>query len=109
MRKRLAVIMLAVLAACGGDSGTQPSPTGTLIFRLDAQTCTGTGTLNFFLDGTNIGTATISAGQSQSFANQPAGQHIAGASEARIGGYVWPSATVMIPVNGTYTQVLSCA
>jgi hypothetical protein len=108
MRTLLAIASLLALAACGGDKSTAPAQTGTLIFRLDSQTCTGTGTLNFFLDGATIGSATISAGQSQSFSGQPAGQHVAGASETKTGGYVWPSQNVNIPANGSWTSVLTC-
>lgn len=105
--RRLA-LLLALAVACGGDSGTNPQRIGTLIFRLDAQTCTGSGQLNFFLDGATIGTATLSAGQDKAFPNQPAGQHIAGASETRTGGYVWPSQTVTIPEGSSFTTVLTC-
>jgi hypothetical protein len=102
----LASLLLA--GACSGDKSTGPAQTGTVIFRLDSQTCTGTGTIAFFLDGNSIGTVTLSAGQSTSFANQPAGPHIVGASETRTGGYVWPQQSVTIPPNGSFTQVLQC-
>lgn len=106
-RDAMLLLLCALTLACGGGS-TAPAPTGTLIFRLDAQTCTGTGTLTFFLDGTTIGTATLSAGQSQSFPGQPTGQHVAGASETRAGGFTWAPQVVTIPPNASLTHVLVC-
>jgi hypothetical protein len=86
-----------------------PPATGTLIFRLDSQSCTGGGTINFFLDGKPIGTGTlVVGGADQVFANQPMGAHIAGASEVRANGYTWPSQNVTIPAGSSFTAVLKC-
>lgn len=113
MRKLLTGIAVVLLGACGGsDGGTTAPPVaqvGTVIFRLDTQTCVGTGNINFFLDGKLIGTGTLTVGGAdQAFGGQPAGSHIVGASETKAGGYTWPSQTATIPANSSYTAVLKC-
>lgn len=100
---------LALIAACGGSGDSPAGPQqGDLFFRVDAQSCTGSGVLEFFFDGTNIGSQRLGAGETSRAFRVAAGQHTVGAREATAGGFNWPNQTVNIPVNGSYTHILLC-
>lgn len=116
MKRLIAVLSLvAVIAACGGDSTgpsapppPPPPPTGALYFRVDALTCSGSGTIEFFIDGTSRFTQTLSAGQTSQGTTVVAGPHTAGARETIQAGYTWPTQQVSVPANGSYTAILTC-
>lgn len=105
MRKLTAVVLLVALAACGGGGGTEPIANGTLFFKIDALTCTGTDAVTFFIDGSAVGTETLSAGQTSRGYTTSAASHVAG---ARTPTYLWPNTTITVPANGSITDVLPC-
>src|SRR5690242_15777695 len=88
MTRWLPALMLCL--AVGGtactkdDNPTDPGPqTGTLVFKLDAASCTGQGTLELFVDGTSQGQWVFNAGDYKAF-TVSAGTHSVAANE--IGG-----------------------
>jgi hypothetical protein len=101
------VALAVVIAGCGGDDSTGPSQTGDLIFKTDANTCTGTGNVELFVDGTSQGTYTFSPGGTKGF-NVSAGSHTAGAREIGGTAYQFPTLNVTVPASGSYTAVLVC-
>lgn len=106
-RRRFIVVALAVaLAACGKDSPTQPQK-GTLSFRTDPASC-GAGTVELFIDGVSQGAFVFNPPGSFRDFEVTAGSHTAGAKEVGGTGLIFPSATVTVPANGKYTQVLIC-
>lgn len=107
MRRLLFVLATVMLIACGGDSATAPQ-NGTVYFKVDALTCTGSGQIALVIDGSIVGTETLAAGQQSQGYVTPAGQHILGARETASGGFVWPNQTATVPANSTYTAVLTC-
>jgi hypothetical protein len=110
MRKLMALLGMAVLMACGSDS-TAPPPaiqTGTVFFKIDALTCTGSGPVAFYLDGSLVGTETLAAGGTSKGYTSPAGSHVAGAKIPNT-TYTWPNTTINVPANGSYTAILPCA
>lgn len=102
------LLMLFVLVACGGGGDKVTAPqNGVLVFKLDPVTCTGSGTVEPFIDGTSQGQFPMTPGSQQSFTVQ-AGSHTAGAREIPTGGYVWPTQNVTVPANGSWTTLLGC-
>jgi hypothetical protein len=100
--------MLAVMAACGGDTTTAPpAANSTLFFKIDALTCSGTSVVSFAVDGSIVGSETISAGGTSKGYTITAGSHVVGARVSN-GNYVWPNTNINAPANGTFTQVLPC-
>ena len=102
------VIWLAVAAAMACSKDTTAPAVGTLYFKVDALTCSGTGTIEFFIDGTSRFTQTMSAGQTSQGTSVTAGSHTAGARETTVGGYVWPTQNVTVPANASYAAILTC-
>jgi hypothetical protein len=107
MRKLLAVAMVAVMAACGGETTAPTAANGTLFFKIDALTCSGTSVVSFAVDGSVVGSETISAGGTSKGYTVTAGSHVVGARVSN-GNYVWPNTNINVPANGTFTQVLPC-
>lgn len=99
-------LLLSTGAGCSGDGISGPS-SGSVLFKIDAQTCTGSGTITFFIDGSAVGTETLSTGATSKAYTTTAGQHIVGAREGT-SGYTWPSQTVTVPAGSTYTALLEC-
>jgi hypothetical protein len=109
----LALTLLALsLGACGGADAVAgpPAPSqGAVQFKVDALTCVGSATIDFYLDGSVIGTETLSAGGSASKQYPTsAGQHVLGAAVSNTRSYVWPSANAIVPVNATFIAILKC-
>lgn len=102
-------VMLA-LGACGGDSVTAPTPPVVAYTRwtVDAQSCTGADAISLFVDGAVVGSETLAAGGSSKLYQIQPGSHLIGATEARVGGFVWPSQTTFISSGQTFTQILKC-
>lgn len=98
---------LAVIAAsaCSKSDTTAPA-TGTLVFKIDPLTCTGSDLFTFYIDGTAQNNVTLAAGGSQGY-TVSAGSHAIGA-KANISGKVFTGATVIVPANGTFTELLAC-
>lgn len=108
MRALLGIATLCGVLACGGSDGPAAPAKGTVFFKVDALTCQGTGTIQFFLDGSNVGTETLSAGQTSQGYPTTAGSHVAGARLAN-STYVWPNTTIQVTANGSYTDILPCS
>lgn len=51
----------------------------------------------------------LGAGGSSKLYTIAPGSHLIGATEARVGGFVWPSITAVVSAGQTYTQILPCA
>lgn len=107
MKHLLAGLALALVIGCGSDGGNAPT-TGTIIFKVDASSCTGTAALDLFIDGSLVGTETLSAGASSKAYPATAGQHVVSARVANINSRVWPPITVTVPSGNSYTQLLLC-
>jgi hypothetical protein len=109
MRLRHLVLVCALAgSACGGDDSTGPTvQNGTLRFVLDQVTCTGSGSIELFIDGTSQGIYSFTPGAERSYTVQ-AGSHTAGAREIGGTAYVWPTQTIAVPVNSTYSLSLTC-
>ena len=109
MRRMTFGIAMALLVACGGCSemmGIQNN-TGTLVFTLDANSCSpGSGDITFYVDGSAVGTATLSPGLSSPSYTVSAGQHFASAGTAH--GYDWPSRSFTVEAGGRFTYLLLC-
>lgn len=110
--KRLVIGMAcAILMACGGNPNS-PSKQGSIVYRLDANSCgpilgTSTLALQYFVDGTQVGSATVGVGQtSPPFAISPT-SHVASASVANF-NYQWPSLNFTVASGQTFTYVLIC-
>ena len=105
MRRIIAALSLLTLAACGGG-GTEPiATTGTVFFKIDALTCTGTAAVTLFIDGSAVGTETMSAGSTSKGYTTSAASHILG---ARTATYLWPNTTMTVPAGSSITDVLPC-
>lgn len=107
MKKLFLGLTAALLIACGGES-TAPQ-IGEVMFKVDGLTCTGTSSIQFFIDGSLVGQQTLSAGgQSSSAFTVDAGPHTVGARDAVSGGFVWPTSNITVPSNTSYTTTLTC-
>lgn len=105
--KRLLAVSLFALAACGGTDATAPEQGGVL-FKVDALTCVGTGSITFFIDGSAVGTQTLSGGQESQTFITTVGDHAVGARENGGTGYVWPTQTITVVAKQIRTELLTC-
>ena len=101
--RRAILLALSLLAGC--DSVTEPDDV-LVQFRIDAQTCTGTGTVSFFIDGQTVGTETLAAGGTSRNYSTTAATHVLGARENA--GYTWGPINVDLTGQSAYTQILTC-
>lgn len=109
--RALSFLVMLALTACGGDSATAPTPPAVATYTrwtVDAQSCTGADAISLFVDGAIVGSETLAAGGSSKLYQIQPGSHLIGATEARVGGFVWPSQTTFIPSGETFTQILKC-
>ena len=116
MRRILGVLTTMGVLACsgGGDKVTGPSAptTGSIVFKLDANSCTpifGTNTLTFtfFIDGSSVGSAAIGINQqSPSYTVSP-GTHVASASVTN-STLRWQNLSATVSAGQTFAYVLSC-
>ena len=104
--KRIVVGLAVLLTACGGDSPTAPS-TVSLYFKVDAQTCIGTASVNFYVDGSLAGTESMPAGSTSKAYAVGKGAHVIGASVANTNSRIWGPYNVTL--SGDFTQVLACS
>lgn len=106
------LFLTLALTACGAaDSATAPTPPVVVTYTrwtVDAQSCTGADAVSLFVDGAIVGTETLVAGGSSKLYQIQPGTHLIGATEARVGGFVWPSQTTFISPGNTFTQILKC-
>lgn len=110
MRRIAVALFAALMLGCGSDSTTAPeTPKGTIVFKVDASSCSGTAAIDLFVDGTLVGTETLSSGTSSKAYTTTAGQHIVSASVANTRSRVWAPTAVTVPVNNSFTFLLLCA
>jgi hypothetical protein len=107
---RVAVAVL-FLAGCGDSEPAGPSA-GAISFRLDANSCGpifGTQTLSFtfFIDGTQVGTASLGVNVSSPAYPASVGSHVA---SARITNtqYQWQNITLTVAAGQTSNYILTC-
>ena len=105
MRRAILVAVAILCAACHHDT-TAPQ-IAEVQFRVDGLTCTGSATILFFIDGAQIGSEALNAGQtSQAYLTTP-GTHLAGARTAT-SSYTWPTGSFTFTANETFTVLLTC-
>jgi hypothetical protein len=98
--KRMFALLAVGVAACGG---TEPS--GGISFKPDAASCAGSAVVDLFIDGSKVGSPTLSAGVGSEFFPVVNGPHVASAVSSS--GATWPSESVT--VSGPTTVVLACS
>jgi hypothetical protein len=110
----LLVLMPFTLAACGGADASPTAPyvppaESAVQFKLDASTCVGAGAIDFFLDGSFIGTETLSPGiPSKQYETTPGG-HVVSAAVSNTHSLVWPSTNVTVQPNTALVWILRCS
>lgn len=115
MRRLLGGLIVVLTMGCSkSDSATGPTAptTGVVVFKLDANTCTasiGSTPISviFYIDGSTVGTATVSVTQSSPPYTVSAGSHVLSARLANT-GYQWANITATVPARTTYAAVLLC-
>lgn len=101
------VLALVFLAACKG-ADTAPT-TGQVFFKIDGVSCKGSDAIKLFVDGSAVGTETLTAGGVASTGYMvSAGGHLLGATEVNSPFFSWPSTHVTVTAGGTFTQLLTC-
>jgi hypothetical protein len=99
------IAVSALMSACGGGGDDD----GTVYFKIDSATCRGTSaSLRLFINGTLVGTETISVGGTSKGYSTHAGSNVLSAQEARDGGFTWRPTTYDVPGGGSFTMVLTC-
>lgn len=114
MERLFVLIAVLTISACSGgnSSPTAPSSTTAIQFRLDANSCgsifgTQTLTFSFFVDGAQVGTATLGINQTSPAFPVAAGQHVASASVTNT-GIRWTNLNFNVGAGQTFTYVLLC-
>jgi len=104
----LAAFALVATAGCGGDSILGPSKSA-IAFKIDAATCAGLGsvTLNYFIDGTQVGNGSLSPGQQSDAFKVDAGSHVTLALIAN-SQYGWNNTTLSVGSGQTMVRILTC-
>jgi hypothetical protein len=110
MRRFVSILSLA-LAACGGESSTGPKTPATipLIFKIDAQTCTGSAAIDFFVDGSIVGTENMSSGGTSSTYQITPAKHVLGAQVSNTHARVWGPFNIDLTGQTAWGQILTCA
>lgn len=101
----------SVLGCSGGEKSTGSTLVkGQVVYTLDAQSCTGknVSTLNFFIDGFQVGSENLSPGTHSQVFEVYEGFHLVAASEAKVGGRQWNPVTALVTKSVGYNQVLLC-
>jgi hypothetical protein len=103
------LLVLASLLCAACTAITAPSGVASILFRLQAATCGGSGTVDFFIDGTRVGSRVMTVQDSAVF-TVAAGEHTAGAVTLINGAaVVWfPPRAVVLGAGQRYTQTLGC-
>jgi hypothetical protein len=107
--RRLVVLasLLAFALGCGDSSG--PSSSAHILYRLDAQSCAGIGslTLNLFVDGVQRGTQSFAPGGSATV-DVEVGQHAVSATVANSSIAFTPQ-TYTLAAGQTATYLMICS
>jgi hypothetical protein len=115
MRRFPALALLVSLAACG-NSVTAPR-TGLLAFKLDTVSCTSSGEsgrITFYIEGsivpaaTELGTVSLSPGDTSPSYTVPAGVHGVSALFMDSPNIGYRHADVTVPANGSVTALVTC-
>jgi hypothetical protein len=109
MRRFLCAAVLA-LSACGGP--TAPSNPTAIQFRLDSNSCgpifgTNTLTFSFFVEGAQVGNATLGINATSPPFAVAAGSHVASASVTN-SSIRWNNLNFSVTTGQTFTYVLLC-
>ena len=112
MRRLVLGILLATFVACGGDSSTSPSKVTAVQFRLDANTCgpifgSQSLTFTFFVDGVQIGTASLGINITSPPFSVITGSHVASASVTNT-TIRWQNLSFSVASGQTFTYILLC-
>ena len=110
MRRMTFGIAMALLVACGGCEELTGilDDTGTVAFKVHENCGSGSGTITFYVDGSSVGTATLSGGESSPSYTVSAGQHLASANETTTGNLSWDSLSFTVAAGGSFTMILTC-
>jgi hypothetical protein len=106
------VLLSLTFAGCGGADAPSAPPgpvMGAVQFKIDALSCVGAAAIDFYLDGSVVGTETLAAGGSSRQYETTAGAHVLGAAVSNTHSYVWPSSSVTVPANTALLWLLRCA
>ena len=112
MKRVLLALICGLASACGGGEDSPTAPTSTrssVLFTLDANSCRGVPavTIEFFVDGSTVGSGTLSPGQTSQSFPVSAGSHLLSARVANF-DIVWPSLNATTPAGGSFTYLLIC-
>ena len=110
MRRMRFGITMALLVACGGCEEVTGvlNDTGTVVFKVHENCGSASGTIQFYVDGSSVGTATLSGGQSSPSYTVSAGQHLASANETISGNLSWPNLSFTVEAGSSFTVLLTC-
>lgn len=107
MSKRNLISAFFVAAALSGCGGGGDDENGTVYFKIDAATCRGTSAnMVFYMNGSQVGTQTLSVGGTSKGFDSPAGSVVLAARE--VNGLVWRPGTYDVPAGGSFTLLLTC-
>ena len=102
--RHLAVICLLGLVIGCSDQGPA---LGAVRWTVDGATCNGSGTILFFVDGEQIGSELMAAGQSSEDYPVEAGRRAIGA-RAGDDSLIWPSMPADVIEGETFVALLTC-
>lgn len=100
------LLILCVVACSGGTSA--PNPSGTVRFTSDASTCLSSVAegYTFYADGNALGTAALSAGQSQTYTVN-AGQHVFGVT-VNVNHLALANVSGAVAAGATFNYLITC-
>ena len=101
--------LLVLLVACGDNDPTQP-PTGNgtrVRFAIDGVTCQGSGVLLMFVDGVQVGSESLAAGQASAWHSVTPGYHDLGA-RMQDNSFTWPTERELFTPGADVTHSLEC-
>jgi hypothetical protein len=110
MRHMTFGIAMALLVACAGCEELTGilDDTATVVFKVHDNCGPASGNIAFYIDGSTVGTATLSGGQSSPGYTVSAGQHLASANETTPGGFTWENLSFTVAAGGSFTVLLTC-
>lgn len=103
-----AILLVALIAACGGSTEPRTPDAGTVKFTRDANTCNGTPLVfTFYSDGAVLGTGTLASGGSQSFP-VAAGSHFFSVSVTNT-TLRFNNVSGIVAPGGTFSYLMTCS